>query len=639
MTSARFALLLLAPVLVAQPPVQTPVNPQDAIKKQLEYTRAHYTKYEHRIPMRDGVKLFTIVYAPKDQSQTYPFLMQRTPYSVGPYGVDNYRPVVGPSELFTKEGFIFVYQDVRGRYLSEGTFVDIPPHKTHFSGPADTDESTDSYDTIDWLVKHVANNNGRAGVWGISYPGFFAAFTLMNAHPALKAVSPQAPMGDVGNGDDAYHNGAFHLAANFGFYSAFKPRRGDPSRPEPFSRFDYGTPDQYDFFLRLGPLSNVNTKYLKGESAYWNDVLKHPNYDEFWQSRAQSPHMTNVTPATLLVGGWFDAEDLAGPLKIFRSIEDHGPKAANTLIMGPWSHGGWSRGEGKTLGDLDFASNTGEFFREHIELPFFVQNLKGKGEGLKTPPDNKIPRAWLFETGTNEWRRFESWPPRDAAEQSLYFGPGGTLAFSAPEQAGFDEYVSDPGKPVPVLAGIGAGMPGDYMTYDQRFASRRPDVLVYQTAPLEHDVTFTGPLTPVLNVSTSGTDSDFVVKLIDVYPGDYPNPDPNPARVQMGGYQQLVRAEPFRGKCRNSLSKPEPFTPGRLAKIEFAMPDICHTFRTGHRIMVQIQSTWFPLVDLNPQKFVDIPAATAADFVKATERVYRGGAEGSRIRVLVQPAP
>jgi putative CocE/NonD family hydrolase len=634
MISARFALLLTVPVLFAQPPAQAPRNLQDTIKKQLEYTRSHYTKYEYRIPMRDGVKLFTVVYAPKDQSQSYPFVMQRTPYSVAPYGVDNYRPVVGPSELFTREGFIFVYQDVRGRNLSEGTFVDIPPHKTHFSGPADTDESTDSYDTIDWLVKHVPNNNGRVGVWGISYPGFFAAFTLMNAHPALKAVSPQAPMGDVGNGDDAYHNGGFHLAANFGFYSAFKPRRGDPSRPEPFSRFDFGTPDQYDFFLRMGPLSNAN-KYLKGESTYLNDVLKHPNYDEFWQSRAQAPHMKNVTPATLLVGGWFDAEDLAGPLKIFRSIEENGPKAANTLIMGPWSHGGWSRGDGNTLGDLDFASKTGEFFREHIELPFFVQNLKGKGEGLKAAPDNKIPQAWLFETGTNEWRRFETWPPHNAIQRSLYLGPGGALAFSAPASAGFDEYVSDPEKPVPVLAGIGAGMPGDYMTYDQRFASRRPDVLVYQTEPLDHDVTILGPVSPVLHVSTSGTDSDFVVKLVDVYPGDYPNPDPNPARVQMGGYQQLVRAEPFRGKFRNSLSKPEPFTPGKPAKIEFAMPDICHTFRTGHRIMVQIQSSWFPLVDLNPQKFVEIPTAKPADFVKATERVYRGGPDGTHLNILV----
>ena len=631
---AGLALALLGgtATLLAQPPA---ANPQDEAKRQLEYTRAHYTKYEYKIPMRDGVKLFTVVYAPKDQAQSYPILMQRTPYSVGPYGIDNYRPFVGPSEAFAKEEFIFAYQDVRGRYMSEGTFVDVRPHKTTFSGPTDTDETTDTYDAVDWLVKHVPNNNGRVGMWGISYPGFFAAFGLMNAHPALKAVSPQAPMGDVGNGDDAYHNGAFHLAANFGFYSSFKPRPGEPSRPEPFVGFDYGTPDQYDFYLRIGPLSNANALYFKHANTYWDDILRHATYDEFWQSRAQAPHMKNVTPAAMLVGGWFDAEDLAGPLKIFRSIIENGAKAPTTLIMGPWSHGGWSRGNGRTLGDLDFGSNTGEFYREHIELAFFVQNLKEKGDGLKTKPDNQVPKAWLFETGANQWRRFDSWPPAKSQQRSLYFGPSGKLSFAPADGAGFEEYVSDPDRPVPVLAGIGPGMPGDYMTYDQRFASRRADVLVYQTEPLDHDVTIVGPISAVLRVSTTGTDSDFVVKLVDVYPGDFPNPDPNPKQVRMGGYQQLVRAEPFRGKFRNSLSKPEAFTPGAPAKIEFAMPDICHTFRPGHRIMVQVQSSWFPLVDRNPQKFVDISAATASDFVKATERVYSGGEDGSRLRVLV----
>ncbi len=604
-------------------------------KKQLEYTRSHYTKYEYRIPMRDGQKLFTAVYAPKDAAQPYPILMQRTPYSVGPYGIDNYRQVIGPSESAEKEGFIFAYQDVRGRYLSEGTFIDIPAHKVKLNGPKDTDESTDTYDTIDWLVKNVPNNNGHVGIWGISYPGFFAAFSLMNAHPALKAVSPQAPMGDVGNGDDGYHNGAFHLAANFGFYTSFKPRRGEPSRPEQFPGFEYGTPDQYDFFLKMGPLSNANEKYLKHQNEYWDDTLKHFNYDEYWQARAQGPHMKNVTPAALFVGGWFDAEDLAGPLKLFRAVEEDGAKAANTLVMGPWRHGGWAGAEGRTLGDLNFASDTVEFFREHIELPFFVQNLKGKGDGLKAQPDNQIPKAWLFETGTNEWHRFAAWPPKNAEQRSLYLGAGGTLSFAAPADAGFDQYVSDPDKPVPVMAGIGQGMPGDYMTYDQRFAAARPDVLVYQTEPLDRDVTIAGPITAALNVSTSGTDSDFMVKLVDVYPGDYPNPDPNPARVQMGGYQQLVRGEPFRGKFRNSLSKPEAFTPNKPSKIEYVLPDICHTFRTGHRMMVQIQSTWFPLVDRNPQTFVDIPLAKGADFVKATERVYRGGADGTRLRVFV----
>jgi putative CocE/NonD family hydrolase len=625
----RMALGLCCLLSILQ--AQTPTPDQ---KKQIEYTRSHYTKYEFRIPMRDGLKLFTSVYVPKDMSQSYPILLQRTPYSVAPYGIDNYRALVGPSELAEKEGFIVAYQDVRGRYLSEGTFIDVPPHKTVFSGPKDTDESTDTYDTVDWLVKNIPNNNGRVGMWGISYPGFYAAYGLMNSHPALKAVSPQAPMGDVGNGDDAYHNGAFHLPANFGFYTFFKVRGPDPERPQLSAGFDFGTHDQYEFYLHAGPLANYNERYLKNQNSYWNDILKHPAYDEFWQSRAQAPHMKNVTPATLFVGGWFDAEDLSGPLKLFRAIEKDGPKAPNTLIMGPWCHGCWSRGDGNTLGDLNFASNTGEFFREHIELPFFIQNLKGKGEGLKTAPDNEIPKAWVFQTGTNEWRRFAAWPPKNAAQKSLYLTANGGLSFTEPGTQTFDEYISDPAKPVPISSGIGSGFPRDYMTYDQRFASRRPDVLAYQTPPLEHDVTVAGPVTPILKVATSGTDSDFIVKLIDVYPDDYPNPDPNPASVQMGGYQQLVRAEPFRGKYRNDRAKPEPFSPNQPAKIEYVMPDICHTFRTGHRIMVQIQSTWFPLIDLNPQQFVNIPTAKTGDFVKATERVYHGGADGSRLSVL-----
>jgi uncharacterized protein len=609
--------------------------PQDQRKLELEYTRAHYTKYDYRIPMRDGVKLFTSVYVPKDTSQAYPMLMQRTPYSVAPYGIDNYRPVLGPSELFTKEGFIFVYQDVRGRYLSEGTFVDMTPHKTHFSGPKDFDDSTDTYDTIDWLVKNVPNNNGKVGIWGISYPGFYAAYSLIDAHPALKAVSPQAPMGDVGNGDDAFHNGAFYLAANFGFYTGFKPRGEDPERPQRSMPFDFGTPDAYDFYLKMGPLANSNEKYLKNTNPYWTDNLKHARYDEFWQSRSLVPYMKNVTPAVMFVGGWFDAEDLSGPLKLFHQLEKNGPSAPDTLVMGPWSHGGWSRGPDDTLGNLNFASKTGEYYREHIEFPFFMEHLKGKGEGLKAKGDAAPPKAYLFETGTNQWIRFDSWPAKNAVVHELHFDAAGKLSLKAATDVGFDEYLSDPDRPVPVTGEIGAGMPGDYMTYDQRFASKRPDVLVYQTEPLDHDVTIAGPITPILSVSTTGTDSDFVVKLIDVYPSDYPDPDPNPARIHMGGYQQLVRGEPFRGKFRNSFEKPEAFIPGKRARIEFGMPDVCHTFRTGHRIMVQVQSSWFPLTDRNPQQFLDIPSAKSSDFQKATERVYRGGTDGSEIKVFV----
>ena len=609
----------------------------DLARKQLEYTRSHYTKHDFRIPMRDGVKLFTTVYVPKDTSQPYPILMERTPYSVAPYGIDNYRSVIGPSEAAEKEGFIFVYQDVRGRCLSEGEFVDVPFHKTRFSGPADTDESTDTWDTVDWLVKHVPGNNGRVGIWGISYPGFYAAFALIGAHPALKAVSPQAPMGDVGNGDDAFHNGAFYLAANFGFYRMFWPREGGPAVPVWSSRFDIGTPDAYAFYLRMGPLSTSNEKYFKGRNPYWDVNLDHPNYDEFWQSRALAPYMKDIKPAALFVGGWFDAEDLAGPLKLFKALEKNGPVAPDTLVMGPWQHGGWAGMDGDRLGNLSFGSKTGEFFRESIELPFFVEHLKGRGDGLGRTKDGTVPKAWLFATGVNEWRRFDAWPPRGAHEKSLCFLPGGKLSFepSAAAAGACDEYVSDPAKPVPVIGRIGPGMPGDYMSEDQRFASRRTDVLVYETEPLDRDVTLAGPVSPALAVSTSGTDSDFDVKLIDVYPDDYPNPEPGPAAVPMAGYQQLVRGEPFRGKFRHSMERPEPFVPGRREKIEFAMPDVFHTFRAGHRIMVQVQSSWFPLTDRNPQKFLDIPKAKASDFEKAVERVYLGGPDGSRIRVLV----
>jgi uncharacterized protein len=612
-------------------------NQEDLARRQLEYTRANYTKYDYRIPMRDGVKLFTTAYVPKDASRTFPILMQRTPYSISPYGIDNYRTVLGPSEGFEKEGFIFVYQDVRGRYLSEGEFIDMPYHKTPLAGPLDVDESTDTYDTIDWLVKHIPNNNGRVGISGISYPGFYAAFGMIDAHPGLKAASPQAPVGDVADGDDAYHNGALFLAANFGFYTSFKPRLAGPSRPERGPRFNYGTPDAYDFFLRMGPLSNSNEKYLKNENPYWTDTLDHPNYDEFWRSRDLAPHMKNIKPAVLFVGGWFDAEDLAGPLRLFRALEKNGPSAPNTLVMGPWLHGGWADMDGDKLGNLDFGSKTGEFFRDSIELPFFIYHLKEKGDGLKASKGSTIPKAWLFETGTNRWRRFDAWPPKDARERTLYLGPEGKLSFDpSPDAAGaFDEYISDPAKPVPVLGHIGQGMPGDYMTEDQRFASRRSDVLTYETDPLDSDITIAGPITVTIEVSTSGTDSDFDVKLIDVYPNDYPDPDPNPAEIRRAGYQQLVRGEPFRGKFRKSREKPEPFVPGRPEKIEFLMPDVCHTFRPGHRIMVQIQSSWFPLTDRNPQKFVDIPKAKAEDFEKAVERVYRGGKDGSRIRVLV----
>jgi len=636
--AASFVCVLALGLLFAGPVFAQERGEGDLAKTQLEYTKAHYVKHEHLIPMRDGVKLFTVVYVPKDTSQNYPIMIQRTPYSAAPYGPGNYKPVLGPSETFEKEGFIFAYQDVRGRYMSEGEFVDIPPRKARLAGPKDTDETTDTYDTIDWLVKNLPGNNGRAGIWGGSYGGFFAAFGMIDAHPALVAASPQAPIGDTADGDDSFHNGAFFLAANFGFYQFFRPRQGGPSDKFTTLVRPVRAPDAYEFFLRMGPLSNSEKLYFKGENPYWTAHLDHPNYDEHWRSRSLVPHMKGIKPAVLFVGGWYDAEDLAGPIKLFYALEENGPIAPNTLVMGPWRHGGWSRGDGDALGNLKFGSKTGEFYRETIEFPFFLERLKGKGAGLKGPDGTAAPKAWVFETGANEWRRFDAWPPKGSREANLFLLPGGRLGFEPAAGAGsgegaFDEYVSDPARPVPVIGQAGDGMPGDYMAEDQRFAARRPDVLVYQTEPLESDVTIAGPVAPLLRVSTSGTDADFVIKLIDVYPDDHRNPVPNPNRVRMGGYQQLVRGEPFRGKFRTSLEKPVPFIPGRAETIDFAMPDVCHTFRKGHRIMVHIQSSWFPLIDRNPQTFVDIPKATEADFRKAVQRVYLGGAEGSRLRI------
>jgi putative CocE/NonD family hydrolase len=597
----------------------------------VEYIKANYTKYEYRIPMRDGKRLFTSVYVPKDTTQQYPIMFDRTPYSVSPYGVDNYKTDLGPSHLFAREGFIFVYQDVRGRNMSEGEHVNMRPHNPRKRSPQDIDESTDTYDTIDWLVKNIPNNNGRVGLWGISYPGFYTAAGIIDAHPALKAASPQAPITDWFVGDDFHHNGAFYLPHAYLFFDRF----GRP-RPEPTVPKDTGRPDPsklpagYHFFLKMGPLANANEKHFKNDVAFWNEMLKHPNYDEFWQSRDLRRHLKPIKPAIMTVGGWFDAENLFGALHTYGEIEKNSPGAANMLVMGPWYHGGWSRGDGDKLGFVNFNARTAEFYREKIELPFFLHHLKEKG-------DPKLPEAFVFETGTNQWRREAAWPPRDVTPRTLYLHANGVLSFDAPTEAAaaFDEYISDPNKPVPFIIGQAPGMTREYMVDDQRHASTRTDVLTYETAELEQDLTVAGPLTPSLYVSTSGADSDWIVKLIDVYPEDFPNPDPNPTGIRMGGYQQLVRGEPFRGRFRKSFEKPEAFTPNRMEKVEFVMPDINHVFRKGHRVMIQIQSTWFPLVDRNPQQFVDINTAKTTDFIKATQRVYRyaGAASGMKIGV------
>ena len=595
----------------------------------VEAVKAHYTKYEYRVPMRDGVKLFTAVYVPKDATVTHPILLQRTPYSVAPYGVDQYRANLGPSPAFAESGYIVAYQDVRGCYLSEGRFEDIRPQNPAKAKPADIDESSDTFDTIDWLVKQIPRNNGRVGTWGISYPGFYAAVSLIDAHPALKAVSPQAPLVDWFLGDDVHHNGALFLQQEFNFDSVFGLARPEPTtKSNP--RFDHGTPDAYEFFLKLGPLSRANELYLKGRHHFWNEVMAHDTYDAFWRARALLPHVKDVKPAVMTVGGWFDAEDLYGPLNTYRTIRTTTPRAENLLVMGPWVHGGWAGGDGAALGSVSFASKTAEFFRDKIQFPFFEHHLKGKD----APPP---PAAWIFETGRNEWHRHDQWPPAAARARSLYLGAAGTLGFDPPTTDGADEFLSDPNHPVPYTATVAIRTPNAYMVEDQRFAARRPDVLVYQTDPLTADTTLAGPIQASLQVSTTGTDADWVVKLIDVYPNDLPDPEPNPTGVRLGGFQQLVRGEVMRGKFRNSFAAPEPFEPNTPTEVPFTIQDVAHTFRPGHRIMVQIQSTWFPLVDRNPQKFGPINQAQASDFTAATHRVYHAPDRPSQLKVLVMP--
>ncbi len=625
--SARSPALLCAVVLLALASGR-PDAADGAVEANTSWLAEHYTKYEHRIPMRDGVRLFTCVYVPKDTSQAWPILLTRTPYSVKPYGADHYYDASGSFDTLAKDTFILAAQDVRGRFASEGQYVHVRPYNPN-KGPKDTDESSDTWDTIEWLVKNVPGNNGKAGLLGISYPGFYVSMGMIDSHPALKAASPQAPITDWFIGDDAHHNGAFFLSQNFGFFYRFSQRLQDPLHEE-VRQFQFGTPDGYDFFLRMGALTNSDTFHLKGQSRMWTDMLMHSTYDAWWQARNIRPHLRNVHCAVMTVGGWFDAEDLFGALETYRWTQQLNSGITNLLVMGPWAHGEWGRGLGDTLGPVSFHEKTGQFYREKIELPFFRHFLKG---------DTNWPlaKAQVFETGTDQWRRFDAWPPKNVAPRTLYFHARGSLSFEPPPEAdAFDEYVSDPAKPVPYAVEPSTSYPRDYPAQDQRFVASRTDVLVYETEPLAEDLTLAGPLKAALRVSTTGTDADWVVKLIDVYPGDYPDPQPNPANLKLGGCQQLVRGDVLRGRFRNSFENPEPFQPGQVTPLDFTLPDIFHTFRSGHRVMVQVQSSWFPLVDRNPQSFVNIPTARPEDFRKATQRVYRasGAASGVTVGVL-----
>lgn len=584
--------------------------------------KGKYTKLERMITMRDGVKLYTAIYVPVNATEKLPFLMVRTPYSCNPYGEDKYRQQFGPSKLFDNDEYIHVYQDVRGRYMSEGKFEETTPHIANKKSNTDIDESSDTYDTIEWLLKNITNNNGKVGIYGISYPGFYATAAIPNAHPALKAVSPQAPVTDEFEGDDAYHRGAFFLMDNYGFMNGFDHPRDTPWTSYP-SICNVEVKDAYDYYLKLGPIKNANTLCFNNKSKIWNEYLQHDTKDEYWQTRNIRTHLKDVKSAVLVVGGWYDAEDLFGALKTYEAIEKNNKQNNSRLVMGPWTHGAWARGNWSSFGSMDFKSNTSEYYHK-LEHDFFSFHLKGTG-------NFSTAEATIFETGSNEWKEYKTWPPADVKPVDWFLSSNQKLElgkFAAVK--GNDEYISDPANPVPYMNTNRGGRNNEYMIADQRFASERKDVLRYESTVLQEDVTLWGPITADLFISTTGSDADFVVKVIDVLPADAGTEN----QKDVAGMQRLVRAEILRGKFRNSYTKPEPFVPGKITRVKFELNDVAHCFKKGHKIMVQIQSSWFPLVDRNPQKFMRIPEANESDFQKATIKVYFDAAHQSKLQVL-----
>jgi len=594
--------------------------------------KAHYNKVEVMVPMRDGVELFTQIYTPLDESHKYPILLYRTPYSVRNYGARNFRSYLGPNNAYAPESFIFVYQDVRGKFKSQGEFVVMKPHQRDKRTSRDTDESSDTYDTIEWLLKTLPGNNGRVGQWGVSYSGWQTVQGMIGAHPAMKASSPQASPSDMWIGDDFHHNGAFRLMYTFGWLRGNAVTRSGPSEKRG-AGFSFGTPDGYRFFLELGPVSNVDAKYFHKTVPTWNEYMEHGDYDDYWKQQDVLQNLTNISHPILNVAGWFDAEDFYGPMSIYYSLEKMNPENRSTLVVGPWLHGGWARMPGDALGNIRFGQKTGEYYRNQVEFPFFKYHLKNQG-------DLELPEALVFETGSNRWQSYAAWPPKASQEKNLYFHPGKGLEFTPPSETGdaaCDSYVSDPEKPVPFSAETRTSQGHLWMIEDQRFAASRPDVLVYETPPLTEDITIAGPIIADLFVSTTGTDADWVVKLIDVYPGDAPDNTPNPQNIRMGHFQMLVGADVFRGKYRHSFKDPEPFVPGEIAEIRYDLRDKCHCFKKGHRIMVQIQSTWFPVIDRNPQTFVDIYHAQPDDFKKAVHKILRSETHPSHLKLRVMP--
>lgn len=599
--------------------------------------QAAYQKAEVDIPMRDGVKLHTTIYVPRDTSKTYPIMMNRTPYSSAPYGVDRYSPRIGPSRMMEDEGYIFVKQDVRGRFMSEGQYDNMRPNVDDESL---IDESSDTYDTIDWMIKNVKNNNGKVGMWGISYPGHYAASALPNHHPALIAASPQAPIADFFF-DDFHHHGAYLLS----YLTATNTFGYQHDGPTPQKWYPSVKPDSLDawtFYMNLGSLKNAD-RLFEHDNFFWKQLTEHPNYDSFWQKRSILPHLKNIKTNVLVVGGFFDAEDLYGPLNIYQTIEKNNDNF-NAIVMGPWEHGGWARrgmepGDIYTVGKLGIASGLQSFYQEKLEAPFFRHFLKGQGEA----PDFE---AMMYDVGIHKWRKYSSWPPRNAKQVKSYLTSDGKLSETAPEdsadsKSAYSEFLSNPMDPVPYRQRADITLrftPRPFMSDDQRFATERDDVLTFQTEPLTEDVTLTGDLLAHLRVSTSQSAADWAVKLIDVYNDDHPfvpgsNPDLN-----FGGFQQMVRSEVMRGRFRNGYEKPEPFEPNVIATVDLPLQDVCHTFKKGHRIMVHVQSTMFPYIDRNPQKYVDnIFKADDTDFVPATHRVYHNATDASWIEMKVLP--
>lgn len=588
-------------------------------------TNALYTKYEYMAPMRDGVKLYVSVYVPKGKPGKHPVLLERTPYGAGPYGADTYKGGFRGSPKMKEAGYIFAFSDVRGKGMSEGNFENVRPQLRKTYGqdgwkamPHDIDESTDTYDTIDYLVKNIPDNNGNFGLWGISYPGGYAAQGAMSGHPALKAASPQAPTADWFLGDDMHHNGAFMLQDYLSFFSGFGAVRPAPGQSGPAARFNIGD-DAYKFFLDLGGLSNVDSKLYQGKIPYWYDVVRHDTYDEFWQNRSIPSSLVDIKCAMLWVGGFFDAEDCWGAINCYKAAEAKSPGQFNSMVMGPWYHGMWAGGTGRTFHVFDWANDTSTYFQNELEFPFFDHYLRGTS--LKS-----FPEAVVFDSGAKRWANYSKWPPTEAKTMSFYLAAGKTLNLS-PGPSGSDAYVSDPAKPVPYQGGVLKGRSRTYMLDDQTFASQRADVLTYQTTVLDKPITLAGDLSAELFVQVGGTDCDFVVKLIDVFPATGTN-----ANMQM-----LVRGEVMRSKFRNSFSNPSPLDPNKVERVGFTLPGTMHTFLPGHRLMVQVQSSWFPLVDRNPHKFMNIFTAKDNDFVSATVKVMYGGTQASRL--IVQTVP